>query len=86
MGFCPFFLYRECPENTDCEHWNRYGCEHVEKAGKPALYIDGEEPLDVLILHWHVKANDNIVVVYALKSDGSIHLEGDITKFKMHIL
>ena len=87
MGFCPFFPYRECPENTHCALYNGYGCEMVEKAGKPAMYADGEgEPVDVLILNFHVKANNDIMIIYALKSDGSIHFESDITKFTMHIL
>ena len=90
MAFCPFFVYRDCPGNDDCALFNGYGCEMVEKAGKPAIYTNGEEvPVDVLILQMFSEkatVNDGVLIIYALKSDGSIHLEDDITKFTMHIL
>ena len=90
MAFCPFFVYRDCPGNDNCALFNGYGCEMVEKAGKPAIYTNGgEDPVDVLILHMQssdAKVSGNFLIVYALKSDGSIYLEDDITKFTMHIL
>jgi len=90
MAFCPFFPFRDCPANSECALHNGFGCEFVEKAGKPAIYTDGEEdPVDVLILHLQssdAKPSGNLLIIYALKSDGSIHLEVDISKFVMHIL
>ena len=90
MAFCPFFPYRDCPANEECKLHNGFGCEFIEKVGKPAVYTNGEEePVDVLILQMFsqkASINDNILVVYTLASDGSIHLEDDITKFTMHIL
>jgi len=90
MGFCPFFVYRECPGNEDCALFNSFGCEMIEKAGKPATYTDPpNEPVDVLIIQMFsekASINDDVMIIYALASDGSIHIEDDITKFTMHIL
>ena len=90
MAFCPFFVYRDCPANSECALFNSFGCEMIEKPGKPAVYTDPpNDPVDVYILGiFSEKAvvADGIMVLYALASDGSIHLEDDITKFVLHIL
>jgi len=93
MAFCPFFS-TQCPESNEgdegCRIWNGFGCEMIEKAGKPATYTDGEEdPVNVFILQMFsekASINDDVMIVYALASDGTIHLEDDITKFVMHML
>lgn len=90
MAFCPFFVYRDCPANGECALYNSFGCEMVEKAGKPAIYTDPpNDPVDVLIM-WvfssDAKPTGDILIIYALASDGSIHHESDITKFAMHLL
>lgn len=90
MAFCPFFIFRACPESSDCKCWNGFGCEFIEKPGKPATYTDGEAPpVNVYILQiFSEKAaiNDGVMIVYALASDGTIHLEDDYTKFSVQIL
>ena len=90
MAFCPFFVFRVCPENSSCKCWNGFGCEFIEKPGMAAIYTDGEEdPVDVYILNmFSGKAviADGVMIVYALALDGSIHLEDDITKFAVHLL
>ena len=90
MAFCPFFVYRDCPTNDECALHNGFGCEFIEKPGKPAIYTDGEaEPVDVYILQMFSEkaaVSDGVMIVYALASDGTIHLEADITKFAVHIL
>lgn len=92
MAFCPFFVYRDCPANGECALYNSFGCEMVEKAGKPATFTDTsppQDPVDVLIMEifsGNAKPAGDILIIYALASDGSIHLEDDITKFTMHIL
>lgn len=90
MAFCPFFPYRDCPANEECHLHNGFGCEFIEKPGKPAVYTNGEaEPVNVYILQMFsekASINDSILVVYALASDGTIHREDDITKFVVHIL
>lgn len=90
MAFCPFFVFRECPANGECALFNDFGCEMIEKPGKPAVYTDPpNDPVDVFILQMFsekASVTDDILVVYALVSDGSVHLEDDITKFVLHIL
>ncbi len=88
MAFCPF-AYRECPE-SGCYLWTHFGCCMIDKPGKPAIYTDPpNDPVDVYILQmWSEKAsiNDDILILYALASDGTWHKENDYTKFKSHLL
>lgn len=90
MAFCPFFVFRECPESSGCKLWNGFGCEMIEKPGKPAIYTDPPNgPVNVYILQMFSQkatVNDGVMIVYALASDGTIHLEDDYTKFVLHIL
>ena len=93
MAFCPFFGLG-CPETKDgpggCSIWTDFGCCMIDKPGIPAVYTDGEEdPVDCYILNtFSEKAaiNDGVMIVYALASDNTIHLEDDITKFTVHQL
>ena len=89
MNYCPFFN-RICPQSSECAIWTAFGCCMIDKPGIPAIYTDGEEnPVDCYILQmFSEKAaiNDGVMIVYALESDGSIHLEDDITKFVVHQL
>ena len=93
MAFCPFYNL-QCPESSEgvggCAIWTHFGCCMIDKPGIPVIYTDGEEnPVDCYILQmFSEKAaiNDGVMIVYALESDGSIHLEDDITKFVVHQL
>ena len=92
MPTCPFYS-TPCPESnnpiTGCAIWTHFGCCVIDKPGKGAIYTDGEEdPVDVYIME--IKVNDadlqtEILIVYALASDGTIHLEDDLTKFAVHL-
>lgn len=89
MNYCPFFN-RTCPEDTECALWTHFGCCMIDKPGVPAIYTNGEEdPVDCYIIQ--IKANDadlqtDFLIIYALITDGTIHLEDDITKFAVHLL
>ncbi len=93
MPFCPFFS-TNCPESNEggagCKIWTHFGCCMIDKPGTPAIYTDGEEdPVDCYILQMFsekASANDDVMVVYALASDGSIHKEAGLTKFAVHLL
>ena len=93
MGFCPFYNL-QCPKTNEgtagCAIWTHFGCCMIDKPGKPAIYTDGEEdPVDCYIIQMFsekASINDNVLIVYALVSDGTIHLQDDITKFSVHLL
>lgn len=92
MATCPFFGSKECPESTECYIWTDFGCCIIDKPGTPATFTDTsppQDPVDVFILRIfssNAKPSGDIMIVYALASDGSIHLEDDITKFAVHLL
>ena len=87
MGFCPFFVYRDCPGDARCALFNSFGCEMIEKPGKPAVYTDlPNEPVDVYILQILSTKSEDMLIVYALVSDGTIATETELTKFILHIL
>ena len=93
MAFCPFYNL-QCPETNEgeagCAIWTDFGCCMIDKPGIPAIYTDGEEdPVDVFILQMFsekASINEDILIVYALVSDGSIAKSNDISKFKVHLL
>lgn len=93
MAFCPFYNL-QCPESnegvTGCYIWTDFGCCIIDKPGLPAIYTDGEaEPVDVFILQmFSEKAamGDDLLIIYALASDGTIAKEDDLTKFAVHLL
>lgn len=91
-AFCPFFS-TPCPESNvppeGCYIWTEFGCCIIDKPGKRAMYTSPpQDPVDVFILEIfssNAKVSGDILIVYALASDGSIHLEDDITKFMVHL-
>ena len=95
MAFCPFYNL-QCPETNEgtggCAIWTHFGCCMIDKPGIPAVFTDTSPPADpvdcfiIQIFSGNAKPNGDILVVYALASDGSIHLDDNITKFAVHKL
>ncbi|MCK5644243.1 MAG: hypothetical protein KAJ19_25820 [Gammaproteobacteria bacterium] len=92
MAFCPFYDL-QCPESSEgvggCAVWTHFGCCMIDKPGKPAIYTDPPaDPVDVYIVDIfsaNAKAEGDILIIYALVSDGTIHTEDDLSKFAMHL-
>ncbi len=84
MGFCPYYN-KECSEDSSCALWKSYGCDSAYKPGIPAVYTGPpSDPVDVFILQiFSEKAaiNDDVLIIYALASDGTIGLDDDSSKF-----
>jgi len=88
--YCPLFGMTKCPESSDCAIWTDFGCCLIDKPGIPAEYTDPPaEGVDIYILQIVTTDADpqtEILIIYALESDGTIHLESDISKFTVHKL
>ncbi len=61
----------------------------IDKPGTPATYTDPpNDPVDCFIVNIfsaNAKISGDILILYALASDGSMHDETDITKFAIYI-